>query len=105
DLRQKDRVLAIHTDPRQVRALATLVGKGGALTVVQPDRTIAESLAELNLPHVEILANVLVGTERFGSFDALLCATTLCPDLPIGAYGELPRRNLRPGGRLAIDLP
>lgn len=105
DLRRQDRVLAIHTEPRQVRALATLVGKGGVLTVVQPDRNIAEAIAELGLPHVEIFAHQLCGTERFGAFDALLCAVTTRPTLPLGAYGELPRRNLRPGGRLAIDLP
>ncbi len=105
DLRRQDRVLAIHTDSRQVRALATLVGKNGALTVVQPDRAVAEEIAELGLPHVEIFAHQLTGTERFGAFDALLCAVTTRPDLPLGAYGELPRRNLRPGGRLAIDLP
>ncbi len=105
DLRRQDRVLVVHPDPKQARALSSVVGKAGALTIVQPDRAMAQAIAELDLPHVEIFAHVLNGDERFGSFDALLCAPLTDLALALGAYGELPRRNLRPGGRLAFDLP
>lgn len=104
-VRRRDRVLALFADTAQVAALAQLVGKEGAVTVVQPNLAVAEELAALSLPNVEVLANAIRGVERFGSFDALVCAPTNNPDLPLGAYGELPRKNLRPGGRLALDLP
>ncbi|MFM1872970.1 MAG: hypothetical protein RL398_2392 [Planctomycetota bacterium] len=104
-VRRRDRVLALFADTAQVAALAQLVGKEGAVTVVQPDLAIAEELAALGLGNVEVLGNAIRGVERFGSFDALVCAPTANPDLPLGAYGELPRKNLRPGGRFALDLP
>lgn len=104
-LRRQDRVLALFADTQQCGALAQLVGKDGKVTVVQPELAIAEEVAALDLANVEVLGNRLVGTERFGSFDALVCAPLADPRLPLGAYAELPRRNLRPGGRFAIDLP
>jgi hypothetical protein len=104
-LRRQDRVLALFADTQQTGALAQLVGKDGKVTIVQPDLAIAEEVAALGLGNVEVLGNRVVGTERFGSFDALVCAPLADPHLPLGAYAELPRRNLRPGGRLAIDLP
>jgi SAM-dependent methyltransferase len=105
DLRREDRVLAMHADPEQVRNLAGLIGKGGELTVLQPDRSLAEAIAALELPQVEVLAHATSGDERFGSFDAMLVAPRTQPDWMKGAYAELPRRNLRPGGRLVLDLP
>lgn len=104
-LRRQDRVLALFANTAQSGALAQLVGKDGTVTIVQPDLAIAEEVAALGLANVEVLGNRLVGTERFGTFDALLCAPLGNPHLPLGAYAELPRRNLRPGGRFAIDLP
>lgn len=105
DLRREDRVLAMHADPEQVRSLAVLIGKGGELTVLQPDRSLAEAIATMELPQVEVLAHATTGDERFGTFDAMLVAPMSQPDWMKGAYAELPRRNLRPGGRLVLDLP
>ena len=105
DLRHEDRVLAMHADPEQVRGLAALVGKGGELTVLQPDRLLAEKIAAMALPQVEVLAHATAGDERFGTFDAMLVAPRSQPNWHKGAYAELPRRNLRPGGRLVLDLP
>lgn len=105
DLRRQDRVLLLHAEPHQVRAVGALVGHHGEVTVVQPSRSTAEAIAALGLPQVEVLAHATHGDERFGTFDALLLAPPWQPEWPLGAYGELPRRNLRPGGRLVFDLP
>lgn len=105
DLRRQDRVLLLHAEPHQVRAIGALVGHQGQVTVVQPSRNTAEAIAALALPQVEVFAHATHGDERFGTFDALLMAPPWQPDWPLGAYGELPRRNLRPGGRLVLDLP
>jgi hypothetical protein len=88
-----------------VRAIAGLIGNQGTLTVVEPDRRAAEAIAERAPPAVEILALSPAGTERFGLFDALLYAPLVVLPLPPGAWAELPRQNLRPGGRFVIDLP
>lgn len=105
DLRPRDRVLLLHPEPDQVRDVAALVGKGGELTIVHPHPPTAESIAAQALPAVEVLAHRIAGDERFGTFDAMLVAPLWQPDWPPGAYAELPRANLRPGGRLALDLP
>jgi len=105
DLRRQDRVLVLHGEPEQVRALAALVGTRGEITVVQPDRALAETIANFELSPVEVLAHDTRGDERFGSFDAMLIAPRWAPGWADGAYAELPLQNLRPGGRLVLDLP
>jgi hypothetical protein len=104
DVRRQDRLLACDVPVERARGLAALVGKDGSLTVVC-DPASAEQLAALALPQVHVLAHRLTGDERFGTFDAVLVARTSGPLLPLGAYPELARRNLRPGGRLVLDLP
>jgi hypothetical protein len=52
-----------------------------------------------------VLAHALGGDECFGTFDALLLAPAFGPLLPAGTWSELARANLRPGGRLVLDLP
>lgn len=104
DVRRQDRLLACDVGAERARALAALVGKDGELVVVDGDAA-AERLAALDLPQVHSLAHRLVGDEHFGTFDAMLIARATGPLLPLGAYPELARRNLRPGGRLVIDLP
>jgi hypothetical protein len=104
DVRRQDRVLACDIGVDHARSLATLVGKDGSLTVVCSTDD-ARQLAALDLPQVHVLAHRLTGDERFGTFDAMLMARATGPLLPLGAYPELARANLRPGGRLVIDLP
>ncbi len=105
DLRRQDRVLMLHAEPSQVRDATALVGGRGEVTVVQPDRATAEAIAAMALPQVEVLAHTTHGDEHFGSFDAVLVAPHWQLPWAKGAYAELPRRNLRPGGRLVFDLP
>lgn len=104
DVRRQDRLLACGVGVARARGLATLVGSEGELVVVC-DQADAEQLAAMGLPNVHVLAHPLAGDERFGTFDAMLVATTTGPLLPPGAYPDLARGNLRPGGRLVLDLP
>ncbi|MBM4059813.1 MAG: hypothetical protein FJ265_01780 [Planctomycetes bacterium] len=105
DLRRQDRVLAFHAGPAAVRSLAALVGGAGVVTVVQPDPAAAGAVQALGLPMVEVAAMEARGDERFGTFDAMLVAPRWLPAWPLGAYAGLPRINLRPGGRLVVDVP
>jgi hypothetical protein len=104
DVRRQDRLLACDVGVERARALATLVGREGELVVVC-DAANGERLAGLGLPQVHVLAHRLAGDEHFGTFDAMLVVRASGPLLPIGAYPELARRNLRPGGRFVVDLP
>jgi hypothetical protein len=105
DVRRRDRLLACDVDIAHARALATIVGKDGELVVVVADAAPAQQLAALDLPQLRVLAHRLTGDERFGTFDALLLAPPFGPLLPLGAWAELARGNLRPGGRLVVDVP
>jgi hypothetical protein len=105
DVRRQDRLLAIDTDIAQARDLAALVGNRGELVLVLRDRKTAERLADLGLPQLQVFAHELTGDEQFGTFDAALIAPATGPLLPLGAYADLARRNLRPGGRLVVDVP
>jgi hypothetical protein len=112
DLRAKDRVLAFSCTAREAEALANLVGSRGQLTIVHEDRDTAEAIAGQVPAHVEVIVRRLDGSERFGSFDAMLAAPRWGP-LPKATtlgelartLGELARQNLRPGGRCVVDLP
>jgi len=105
DLRAKDRVLALGVSAREAQALAHLVGTRGAVTVVRADRLAAEAMIEHLPGHVEVAVRRLDGSERFGTFDALLAAPPHGP-LPAAAdLGRIARHNLRPGGRCVVDLP
>lgn len=105
DVRRQDRVLALYCDLQQTRGLATLVGGRGELTVVVPDRAVAELVAGQAWPQVEVLAHRTTGNECYGTFDAMLIAPATGPLLPSGAFAELALQNLRPGGRLVVDAP
>lgn len=105
DVRRQDRLLAIELGLAQVRALAASVGKSGQLTLVLHDRADAERIAELALPQVTVLAHTTGGGERFGTFDALVLTPTTGPLLAPGAYADLAKSNLRPGGRFVVDVP
>ncbi len=105
DVRRRDRLLACEVDIAPARALATIVGREGELVVVLADAVPAHELAALDLPQVRVLAHRLRGDERFGTFDALLLAPPFGPLLPLGSWAELARANLRPGGRLVVDVP
>jgi hypothetical protein len=105
DVRRHDRMLACDVDVGSARSLAALVGKDGELVVVCRDAAIADELAALEMSHVRVLARCVSGGEQFGTFDAMLVVPPTGPLLPIGAYVDLARANLRPGGRLVLDVP
>jgi SAM-dependent methyltransferase len=105
DLRAQDRVLAVSCGPRQVRDLLALIGRRGQLTVVHEQRAMAEAIADLDLPQVDVLAHRVDGSETFGVFDALLVMPSWGPLLPVEVYAEMARVNLRPGGRCVVDVP
>lgn len=104
DVRPGDRALACCVSLATARALAAAVGRDGTLVVVGEPRT-AHQLANLRLPQLQAFAHPLRGSARFGVFDALLVCAALAPDLPVAAWAELARANLRPGGRAVFDLP
>jgi len=87
-----------------VDAIAHQVGARGTVLVVEPDRSLAEQIADRGMPQVEVLAMAPVG-ERFGAFDALLCCPWTMPPWPPESFCELALLNLRPGGRFVLDLP
>lgn len=106
DLRRQDRVLVAGAGaPAHVRAILAVIGSHGSLMVIEPNRALAEAIAELEHPSLEVLAISPAGSERFGSFDALLSCPAGLPEWPVANYGSILRSNLRPGGRFVLDLP
>lgn len=105
DLRRNDRVLLI-TAQSAAHAAAVLqrVGSHGSVMVVEPSRKIARVVAESS-PRIEVVARTPTGEESFGSFDALLACPFTTHGWALSLWANLARRNLRPGGRFAIDLP
>ena len=105
DLRRRDRVLLITAQhPSYVEAVAQKVGSCGDILVLEPDKDAAAEVAEA-MPRVEIIALAPTGQEMFGTFDALLACPLSTPDWPLELWAGVTTRNLRPGGRFAIDLP
>jgi hypothetical protein len=105
DARRQDRVLACGVGIAGFRQLAAAVGRDGQLVAVTAQAGTGQALAALDVPHVRVLVHALVGDERFGAFDAMLVAPGTGPLLPPGTYADLARQNLRPGGRLVVDVP
>src|SRR5690606_30872312 len=91
--------------PAQSRRLLELLGSDGTLTVVEPDRYRAAAVAELRHEGLQVVGYSPDGHETFGQHDALLAAPFLDPRWPLNRFGQLARRNLRPGGRFVLDLP
>lgn len=104
-LRRGERALAIEPRLADLLALRAALGADGELTAVIADRQLAESVAERQLDGLRVLAHAVEGGERFGAFDAALCAPHVGPALPPARWAELVRANLRPGGRFVVDLP
>ena len=106
DLRRRDRVLMVTASlPAYVRVLAKLVGTEGSVLVVEPDRTRAQKVADLDFSQVEVLALDPTGKERFGEFDTMFACPLAMPTWPLSQWAEAALHNLRPGGRFVIDLP
>ncbi len=104
--RRNDRALLLcAASAHHARALAAQVGPKGSLLVVEPDRSLAEKIADAKAPQVEVLAMMPGGDERFGAFDVMVCCPLGLPRWPLQHWGTLARANLRPGGRLVVDLP
>jgi len=105
DLRSDDRLLlAMPGSVTTATAAANVCGPDGSLTVLEPRRSIARAIATA-LPAADVLVAEPVGTERFGSFDAVLAVPLCGPLPPVEAWAGMVATNLRPGGRFAVDLP
>lgn len=103
--RREERVLALLPSATQVQALASRVGIHGAVCAVQPLAAIGTTIAALGLPQVTVHLGGAEDAPRIGTFDVVLLQATQAPRWPLGAYPELLRQNLRPGGRFVLDLP
>jgi len=104
--RERDRLLLVTSHlPEYARSLAQLVGSEGMVRVVEPIRHLAEEIAALDLPQLEILSTNPGAEDRFGIHDGLLGCPFTMPLWPLSNWAELAVHNLRPGGRFVIDLP
>ena len=105
ELRSRNRLLlAMPGSVDLAVAAANLCGPQGSVTIIEPRRAVAKSIASA-LPAAEIVVTDTIGEERYGSFDSVLGIPLCGPLPPIDAWAELVSRNLRPGGRFTIDLP
>jgi len=104
-LRRGERVLSIEPRLADLVALRAAIGGGGELTAVLADRALAESVAARQLPGLRVVAHAATGGERFGTFDAALCALHTGPVPSPAACAEMLRVNLRLGGRFVVDVP
>jgi hypothetical protein len=105
-LRPGARVLLLSAlSPAQCRAVLAAIGAGGTLTVIEPDRYRAAALDGLAHEGLSVLAYQPDGSEVFGVHDALIACPPVLRGWPMNRFGELAVRNLRPGGRLSVDLP
>jgi hypothetical protein len=105
-LRHGARVLQLfaHGD-EQTRVVLARIGDRGTLTVVDPDRYRAGRVMELDHPGLAVLGYEPDGEESFGIHDAMLACPPVLDDWPLNRWGELALHNLRPGGRIVLDLP
>ena len=103
ETRRGERLLVLLVDvPACLTALRRAVGSTGELLAVVTE-DVAETLR--TLPDVEVLAYQPEGSERFGTFDAVLLGPAVAPRQDAAAWAGLLPRNLRPGGRFVLDLP
>jgi hypothetical protein len=107
DLRPGERVLQVSgRHAGQARAVLEHIRPGGSLLVVEPDRGRAARLADDGDDDaLHVLSFAPGGDESFGQHDALLGCLLRLDDWPAQRWGELAVNNLRPGGRLVVDLP
>ena len=105
DLRSTDRLLLCLPGHAEVaKAVAIALGSKGELTVLEPRRVVAEAIAAAQ-PDAEVVAMDVAGNHHFGDFDALLLVPFAPPARPAAEWARFVARNLRPGGRFAVDLP
>lgn len=89
----------------QAEAVLAALGESGTLTVVEPDRYRAAALSGLDHPGLAVLGYRPDGDENFGVHDCVIAVPPVLDDWPMNHWGSLARHNLRPGGRLVLDLP
>ena len=101
ETRRGERLLVLLVDvPACLTALRRAIGSTGELLAVVTEALVAETLR--TLPDIEVLAYEPQGSERFGTFDAVLLGPAVAPRQDASAWGELLPRNLRPGGRFVL---
>lgn len=105
ELRSRNRLLlAMPGSVDLAVAAANLCGTEGSVTILEPRRAVARALVSA-LPAAEVVVTDAIDAERFGSFDSVLGIPLCGPLPPVEAWAGLVAKNLRPGGRFAIDLP
>ncbi|MBK8979245.1 MAG: hypothetical protein IPM29_25390 [Planctomycetes bacterium] len=105
-IRRGGRVLQIFAfGDAQSRVLLAKIGDEGTLTVVDPDRYRAGRIMELDHSGLAVLGYDPDGEESFGSHDALVSCPARLTDWPLDRWSSLALHNLRPGGRMVLDLP
>lgn len=105
-LRHGGRVLQLTaTNPAQTRAILARIGPEGSVTVVEPDRYRAAVVDTIEHAGLTVLAYQPDGHETFGVHDAVIASPPVIANWPLNRWGDLALRNLRPGGRLVLDLP
>ncbi len=96
-------LMALPAAAETARAAAAALGKTGRLTVLDPRRTLCEAIAKA-LPLCEAVVGEPEPTHKLGTFDAVLVAPLRCRPREAEAWAAFLKRNLRPGGRFALDL-
>jgi SAM-dependent methyltransferase len=106
DLRRDDRCLVLTCPTRaHVAAVSRIVGRAARIVVVEPDRELAELASEERHEALDVLAFAPSGSERIGTFDAVLACPMSTMGWPLARWASLIVGNLRPGGRFVVDLP
>lgn len=105
-LRKGARVLQLTANSSaQARAVLARIGTEGSLTVIEPDRYRAARVDTVEHDGLSVLAYEPDGHESFGVHDAVIACPPVVPSWPLNRWGDIAIHNLRPGGRLVIDLP
>lgn len=105
-LRPGSRVLMLTVgSAAQAESVLHRIGEEGSLTVVDPDPLRVEQVGRIDHPELTVMAYTPDGAESFGVHDVLVGVPASDPGWAPNRWAELCLNNLRPGGRLLLDLP
>lgn len=108
------RILMLTCDhPDHARTVARRAGGDGYVVLVEPDpdradaatRAVRTVAGAVRMAPVEAHKEAPQPGRYFGTFDAVLAAPWRLPDWPLELWGKIAHKNLRPGGRLSLDVP